>query len=1350
MTRIHLQASSRLSYQFCVRFVQGAGRRIWVFAVLALLAALATAQSTSQLNGSVSDPSGASVPDATITLTDAGTGLQRSTTSNRAGLYQFLDVPPGDYRLEATASGFARYSVSDVKLVVKTPSTINVKFQVAGVAELITVEGQAPLINRTDASLGNTIEENQIAELPIANRNVVYLLSLQPGVAYLGGAAETNQATDTRSGAVNGVRSDQSNVTLDGIGVNDQNNGYAFTSVLNTPPDSVGEFRVTTANYNADSGYSSGGQVALVTKSGTNAFHGSVYEYNRNTIFSANDPFLKESQLSSGESNTAPKLLRNVFGVTFGGPIMKNRLFFFANYEGRRDAQGTSALRTVPSATLRAGDLVYKCADPTQCLGGTVNGVTGVQSGYYALGPTQIKAMDPLGIGPSAGVLAILNQYPAANENAGDGSNTLGFRFAPPADASLNTYITRLDYNITANGSETLFARGETQNFKQPGQPQFPGQSAATNALDDSKGLTIGITSLITPKLINDFHWGYIRQGVNNAGASQYPGVFLNGLDNLVPFTRSTNAIVPVNQFTDSLSWTHGNHTMQFGTDWFLIRNNHTSDANSFSDVQTNAVYLNTGGIAGTPSPLDPANNPIGPGPCNPSTGVGCYPAVDSNFGPNYDSATTVLMGIFAEGDGIYNFAHNGTAVPQGAPINRRYNIDDYELFGQDTWRMTPRLTVTYGLRWVLEAPPYESNGLQVAPCVANSFNGCSNQNVADWFNRTAQLASQGASANSAGEISFVLGGKTNDGPGLWNWDHKNFSPRIAVAWAPDTGDGWVSKILGKKDQFAVRGGYSITYDHFGIPIVNTFDQHGSFGLSTDLGNPAGVVSPANAPRFTCLVPGSSGQSCLPPACPKLNNPGCLLGPAPAGGFPYTPGNTAFAINWGLDQTLKTPYAHIFNFSLSRQITPHSSLQFAYVGTIARRLPLQVDLGMPANLTDPSSKTTYFQSATMLSKAAAAGTDVNQIQPVPFFENIFPAWAGVATQNGLASNGLNCAAGNNPANPTATQNVYELWNCFPHNETFSLFEMDLPASISGLSPALPNSKNGPYSFFHDQFASLYSWRNIGTSDYNALQVTYNVRWGANLQGQFNYTFSKGFDEASAAERVGPYEGTGGTGDDLNGGGIVINSWDPLSLRGLSDFNAFHQFNANLVYHLPFGKGQALAAGANPVVNAIIGGWHVSGIFRWTSGFPITIDNGFTWATNWNIEGDAAPHRPGPKAHNTKNAMVNGVDIGPAIFADPVKAEAAFRPEWPGESGVRNNVIGEGMFDIDTGVSKDFSLGEGRRLEFSWQAFNATNSVRYDVRAAQPSLSYDPTQFGKYLSTLTTPRFMQFALRLVFF
>src|SRR5271165_1250856 len=1204
MRRIHQQASSRQHerwYQFGVPCIRGArlhGARcaILLFAgltllVSALLVSPATAQATSQLNGNVTDPSGAIVAGAKITLTDPSTGLQRTATSNGTGLYQFIDVPPGNYRMEVAASGFALYVASKVTLVVSTPSTINIRLQVAGATQTVNVEGQAPLINRTDASLGNTLEQDQIAELPIPDRNVVQLLSLQAGVTYLGNLTQSLQDTDTRSGAVNGVRSDQSNVTLGGIGVNDQNNGYAFTSVLNVPPDSVEEFRVTTANSNADSGYSSGAQVALATKSGTNTFHGSAYEYNRNTVFSANDPFLKWSQVSSGESNTAPKLLRNVFGVTVGGPIKKNRAFFFANYEGRRDAQGTSVLRDVPSTSLQQGNLQYLCTlnpdgslDTVDCKGGTVNGVSGVQPGYYALGPTQITAMDPLGIGPSAAVEGVLNQYPTANENAGDGLNILGYRFSSNADSGFNTYIVKGDWHINSSGSETLFWRGETQNFKEPQLEQFPGQPAATTILDDSKGSTVGLTSVISPRLINNFHWGFIRQGTKTAGTSQYPAVELTDLDDLIPFTRSVTYFVPSNQFTDSLNWTRKNHTFEFGTDLFLIRNNSISYANSFSDVQTNPVYLNTGGIANTPSPLDPANNG--------------YPSVDPSFGPNYDAAAGILVGIFAEGDGKYNFAHNGAALPQGAPINRRYAINDYEFYGQDNWRMTPRLTVTYGLRWVLEAPPYETNGLQVAPCVEAASGGCTNQSVADWFNHTAQLASQGMSANSAGEISFVLGGPKNNGPGLWNWDRKDFSPRIAVAWAPDTGDGWVSRILGKKDQFSIRGGYSIMFDHFGIPIVNSFDQHGSFGLSTDLGNPAGVVTVANAPRFTCLVPGSPGQSCLPTPCTNLNNPGCLLGPTPSGAFPVTPSNSAFAINWGLDQTLKTPYAHVFNFSLSRQITTRSSLQIAYVGSIGRRLPMQVDLAMPANLTDPASKTTYFQSATVLSKAAAAGTDVNSIQKVPFFENMFPAWAGLAVQGNLGQNnqsptnlaGDNCAPGNLPGNPTATQNIYELWNCFPHNETFSLFQMDLPDSITGLSPALPNSVNGPYSFFHDQFASLYAWRNIGTSNYNALQVTYNVRWGANLQGQFNYTFSKSLDEASAAERVGPYEGTGGTGNDLNGGGIVINAWDPLSLRGLSDFNAFHQLNANLVYHLPFGKGQALAPNAGRLLNAAIGGW----------------------------------------------------------------------------------------------------------------------------------------------------------------
>jgi len=250
----------------------------------------------------VLDKSGAAVVGARVVLENVGQALQRTTRTDDSGEYRFLGLPPGTYALSVEKEGFRKFELRALDLLVNLPTTRDVHLVVGAVTEQVEVSAQAQTVNSTDATLGIAFNENQIKQLPMESRNVPDLLSLQPGVVYTGNRSDIDTDVDTRSGSVNGSHSDQSNVSLDGISVNDKG-GHSFTSVMPVTLDSVQEFRVTTTNYGAEQGGSGGAQVALVTKSGTNSFHGSIYEYNRNSFVSANDYFIKQAQLESGEPN---------------------------------------------------------------------------------------------------------------------------------------------------------------------------------------------------------------------------------------------------------------------------------------------------------------------------------------------------------------------------------------------------------------------------------------------------------------------------------------------------------------------------------------------------------------------------------------------------------------------------------------------------------------------------------------------------------------------------------------------------------------------------------------------------------------------------------------------------------------------------------------------------------------------------------------------------------------------------------------------------------------------------------------------------------------------------------------
>ncbi len=369
--------------------------------------------SFTSVRGTITDPSGAIVPGAKVVLANVANGQTTSQFANEQGEYRFPQLAPGTYLITVSSSGFGTEN-KKAELLVDQPATVNFSLTIQSSTVTVDVSAQAQTLNDADATIGNALNNATIAALPSEGRNVPDLLSVQPGVLYLGRGAD--KQSDSRTGSVAGARSDQTNVTLDGLDDNDQTQGYAFTGVLRSTLDSVEEFRVTTTNANADEGRSSGGQVSMVTKSGTNQFHGSVYEYNRNTFTVANDWFNKQAQESQGLPNIPGKLIRNTFGGSLGGPVKKNKLFFFGNYEGQRTAENRQVTRTVPTASFQQGLITY-----------LNNG------NVVTLNQGQIAAMDPncggngtcpWGAGVDPNMLAVLNQYPAANGSAlGDGLN---------------------------------------------------------------------------------------------------------------------------------------------------------------------------------------------------------------------------------------------------------------------------------------------------------------------------------------------------------------------------------------------------------------------------------------------------------------------------------------------------------------------------------------------------------------------------------------------------------------------------------------------------------------------------------------------------------------------------------------------------------------------------------------------------------------------------------------------------------------------------------------------------------------------------------------------------------------
>jgi len=1255
------------------------------FVVLMLFcgSALGQGQGLTAIRGSIKDPQGAVVAGATVTLTNTETNSTRNTTSNDSGQFAFEGIQPSVYKVDVEAKGFKKVVLNQVAALVSKPTDLgDVAMEIGNVTETIsvTVGAGEVLINTQDASLGNNFVSQQITQLPLNARNVANLLSLQPAV--------------TPTGYVAGGRSDQANVTLDGVDVNEQQSGDAFSPVLRVSPDTVEEFRVTTTNPNASQGRSSGAQVELVTKQGSNEWHGNLFEYHRNTVFTAND-FFNNSTIEDGKSLPRPVLLRNNFGGSLGGPIIKDRFFFFYNYEGRRDARQVPVNRTVPLASLGQGLLRFETVRSDGTAGPVVTLTTAQLNGLT----TSVTAGVPTGsalVDLNPVTVEILRQaaarYPANNCRLGDCLNTGGFQFNASVPADLRAHVMRLDFNITKDARHIGYFRGNYQQDVTGGSPQFP-DTLPTQSWSHPYGFVAGHTWSISNDKINNFRYGLTREAFTNSGDSDVNAITFRTVFSSNLFSRSFSRTTPTHNITDDFSWIKGNHSLGFGTNLRIVRNNRESFANAFDNGITNQSFYSGSGNVLT-NPIN-ANLPR-------LTGIPRL-AIASNFVNPTRHAFAALIGRLSQYTANFNFNVDGTPQGFNEPVARSFATEELDLYAQDIWKLRDNFTLTLGLRYGLSRPVYERNGFQTRPSVG----------LEEYLEKRFEAASRGENFDEP--LTVVLAGPKHDAPGFYPLDKNNFQPRVAVAWSPAFRSGFFGKLFGSEKQSTLRGGFAITNDYFGQALAVNFDGNNTLGFNPSITPSANTfnVTTRPGPQITGLGMPIRG---LPFITPPANV-----------SFPQTqPEDFQRRIEGSLDTNLVSPINYSWNFTYGRQFGKGIYVEASYIARLARNLLATRDVMQLNNIVDPKSGQDWYTAASILEQHRVAGTPVANIPNLPWFENIYSQglldelFFEAGLTNTQAAYAIMAAP---PSSGGRTPDCENL--CFEFGDDWTFLQDTL------------DEFTGRRLFFQSQYGALSAFGTIASSDYHGGTLSIRQRMRG-LIWDFNYTFSKSIDDASGLQTSGIF-----------GSAFITNALRQRDNRAASDFDIRHIINFNSIWDIPMGRGRRFFSDSNKWVNGILGGWTLTSIFRYNSGLPVSSPVDVAgWPTNWNVRSWAVP------IGDIKASPTRGGNGNPAnLFSDVEAAYNSFRSPAPGETGARNILRGMGFFSLDAGLSKSFGMpwSEKHKLTIRWETFNVTNTQfltgNADVtNGLDPQFGSPPPTFYNFTSIQGNPRIMQFALR----
>lgn len=1240
-----------------------------------LFGSRAAAQGTNAtLSGTVADATESAIPGALVIAQNTQTGVATTTTTNEAGVYVFANLQPGTYKLSAEKTGFRKLVYNEVILDVGARAAVNLKLEVGKIEEA-AVEINAAYDTSLaigNNSVGGVINGQRIRDLPVPGRDVLSLITTQAGVI-------GSQFSGARIGTLN--------ITRDGINVMDQRINSGVNSAVFTSVDFVEEVRVVTSPADAEFGRGSG-QVQLITKSGTNAYHGSVFEAHRNTAMNANSWFNNANgrdPVTGKEISPRNILIRNQFGAGVGGPIFKNRTFFFASYEGQRIRTSTSTTATVYTPTARQG--IFRFFPGTQNANATSTSLTAPATVDFLGNPIKpstatgdLQAVSLFGRDPnrlvadkSGFMQKFIGKMPLPNNfRTGDGLNTAGFTWSRSDSNDFNQFNLRLDHHFK-DKHQIFFTYTREKDFSRNGfLPQPYPDSAISPVTSGGDFYSLGVVSTLRSNLVNEFRVGAQRAPVrffapweSTEGKAQLPTangqIYAPTTLLVTDFVNTGNdpqgRISPFYLFSDNVTWVKGRHTFKGGGELRFVS---TNGFNSFTVLPR--ASFGAGGAA--------VQN------INTITGIT----------QNLTGAQNLLLDLTASVSQVQQaFNSPGGTNPAflaGEGKQRTWREREFGVFFKDDFKVTPNLTLNLGLRYEFYGVPFEANG-KAAGLVGGSASlfGFSGTSFADVFQ-------PGRNKGTLTQVQLVGNNSPNPGSKLYNNDWNNFAPAVGLSWNPSAQHGLLKWLLGDGKQTVLRMGFGMGYERDSLRIIDVIsgDQPGLRTVTTLRPSTFFDLTNVTLP----LVPGGKPLDTVPI-------------------IERTQTIRAF------DTNLRTAYVQNWNVTLQRELIKNVTLDVRYVGNKGSKLIRGVNI---------NEVNTIENGILEAFRVTQAGGNSPLLDKIFLGVNV----TGVGVVNGTTLTGSQAVRAFGTTAPFfAGNNVGAFANYLNTTTNFTNV-------AGGLLRNAGFAEN--FVIANPQFAGANLTGNFGNSTYHSLQIEVIKRFSHGWTLQSNYTFSKtlGDEEGNGQEQLFNFRTLRNMSQDKK----------PLS------FDIRHVWRNSGIVELPFGPGRKFLSGGNRVISRLVERWQIGTIFHALSGTPLNLTAAVSSFNQ--ITGTPTLVGPLPKDFGSVKVGPDGVTFftGLTQVKDPsvanittlqgVQARSTLLAvadasgklllvnPTPGQIGTLafNYLRNPGTFQFDLNLIKRVKITESKNLEFRADAINFLNHPLFNG----PNANINSTSFGR--------------------